>query len=468
MDESNRTGFREQRPLEEAFLAAANVTLLIFFGLNVLTFETNNENEFQNFHRGNGSAAASAVLNPKDYITSISLSDSSHPGSSQYGVYDNLQAIWNFAVPDDAQLSAGDTLTIPIPDQLAVLTDDNFNIKSTAGNIFAAVHVDKDARTVVVTFNDYTAQAIKTHTVTGKLKLPLTFQSGKIQPGKDNVIPWGIGDLKTVVNVAPSSNITKSEQIFKWSWFDPEDKDLIHWRIRLNALSDLDIQNGVISDQVLSNHQIVSPITANYATFTDVNHYTLGAAIPASQIHQTSGNDFTVDVGNTHSSVVVGYDTRITDGEDSPSYGNTAKYTASNLPGDSITVWQGLTNGSGSANSGNRPTPQPNPNPDPNPNPQPDPNPTPNPSPNKGGNDQPKDKGDKKGSDQPAKGASNSDDNQAKAPAQSVTADSVASAFRIGKPLPETAQVVGKKLPVLLGLATVMTVALSWYFSKKK
>ncbi|MCK8617726.1 Ig-like domain-containing protein [Fructobacillus sp. M158] len=429
------------------------------------------------------------------------MSDVSDPGANPMGFYDKVLATWNFAVPNNAELSAGDTLTLPIPAQLDALTDDDFNIKSTAGNIFAAVHVDKSAKTIAVTFNDYTAQAIKTHTLTGSLKLPLIFNAGAITPDKNNVIPWGIGDLTTTVPVGPIAGPAKQEQIFKWSWFDPNDKNLIHWRIRLNANAQLAIQNGVITDKVLSGHQIVSPITANYATFTDGQNYTVGAAIASDQIHQTSGQDFTVNIGDTHGAVVVAYDTRITDDRESPSYGNTAKYSASNLPGDSVTVWQGLTNGSGSANSGNKPTPDPSPAPSPSPAPTPNPTPSPSPSPAPSPNPSPKptpapspapkpepapeptpaptpnptpvpvpNKGkqpsDEKGK-QPNGSAGNGSANS-QADTTPLIPSNVGDKYRIGKTLPATAQVISQKGSLLLLTATVLTAGFVWYSTKYK
>ncbi|MFC4761341.1 collagen binding domain-containing protein [Fructobacillus durionis] len=333
------------------------------------------------------SMVSAKALNPNDCVSGVKLSDLSHPSDTTYSYYDTVQAKWTFNIPTDQDIEAGDTLTLPIPSGLTPLSDDSFDIKSPNGDVFAHVVVDKESGTVKLTFEEPASIANKDHAVKGDMELPLTFKGGAVTPGANNNIDWGINGWVTPVHIDPNDTPDATEEIFKWSYFDQTDENLIHWRVRYNALSNMTTTNGTMTDTVYgTNHSLVaSSIHAYVVNYTaGAQHYNVVSEIPASQVHQTGTNSFTVNIGNLPSNegVVLEYDTRITDGRISPAYGNGATFTNNGVQGPTADAWQAVTKGGGGADNNDTPV-----NPTPNPTPTPTPTPTPAPTPNKGGGD---------------------------------------------------------------------------------
>ncbi|MCO0832585.1 Ig-like domain-containing protein [Fructobacillus sp. W13] len=472
-----------------AFASAVNqlaykvlLVFAVFLALSSLSF-TGNQNEFAGFHEGH--SASAAVLDPKDFITDVHLLDLSHPGASHFGYYDDLQADWFFSVPDNSNLHAGDTLTIHIPEQLETLTDDDFNIMSHSGNVFGSVHVDKNQKTITVTFNQYAENAVKDHTVHGELKLGLTIGPNGTHVRKKNHIDWGFGDKSTDVVIDPGNGPAANEVIFKWSWFDPKDKNLIHWQIRVDAM-DIPIKNAVLTDNMGPFQEIVPGSVKGGKTVynKDANNFTPGELVPDSDIHYQDNNDFSVTIGDIKQSYLFDVDSRITDGRSQKAYANTAKVNGDSIPEKSITVYQGVTQGSGTADAGKKHHDQPTPNPTPNPTPKPTPNPQPNPSPKPTPNPTPKPTPvnplpnptpvvpDHHNVD-PIKPEVNPTPEPRNGLPQVDTDDGVQTKagenIQLGKrPLPDTEKEASWKVDGVLVGELVGSFALAWYFSKKK
>ncbi|MBS9339009.1 hypothetical protein G6R29_05165 [Fructobacillus sp. M2-14] len=444
-------------------------TLAIFavlLAFSSLSF-TVNQNEFGGFHHGK--TAAAAVLDPKDYITGVHLYDTTHPEATHFGYYDALEADWDFAVPDDAELKAGDTLTIHIPEQLEALTDDDFNVLSTKGNVFAGVHVNKNQKTITVTFNKYAEEAVKDHTVHGELKLGLTFGPNGIKYHQSNHINWGFGSNATDVVVDPGNTPPANKLIFKWSWFDPDDKNLIHWQIRVDA-ADKVIDNAVVTDNFGPNQEMVPGSVNGGKTVYNAenNTFSAGTPVPQSDIHEGPGNNFSVNLNTIDQSYLFNVESRITDGRQQKSYANTAKVDSQNVPESDITVYQALTQGSGTADDGNKkhhdqpvppqPNPEPKPEPKPTPNPQPKPQPKPEPKPTPVNPVKPR----PNPRPMPRHGLPEVKPHNDGKP--SHTGQNI----QVGQgPMPETAKKAGWKLDGTLVFATVASMTLAIYFSKK-
>ncbi|NRN83531.1 hypothetical protein IMAU60227_01578 [Lactobacillus helveticus] len=61
------------------------------------------------------------------FITKAELQDKSGNPKTDFGIYDDMQAAWNFVIPAN-KAKSGDTMTVAIPSVLTLATMTNFDI----------------------------------------------------------------------------------------------------------------------------------------------------------------------------------------------------------------------------------------------------------------------------------------------------------------------------------------------------
>ena len=69
------------------------------------------------------------------FITGHELTDDLGNPKTDFGIYDDVQAHWDFDIPVGS-VSQGDTMSVNVPDLLTLSKDITFEIKDEAGNIY--------------------------------------------------------------------------------------------------------------------------------------------------------------------------------------------------------------------------------------------------------------------------------------------------------------------------------------------
>lgn len=273
------------------------------------------------------------------FITHAELQDENGNPQTSFGIYDNMQAHWDFNVPAGTDIKSGDTMTVDVPDVLTLQSDVSFDIKDAAGNVIGHAMADHNTGKVTITFTDYAAEAAK-NGITGSFNLWVHWDHSKVDENTTVPVDWGTGG-ETDINVDPGNDKPDdNEGLYKWGNVDANDPTLIHWTVRVNfALTD--IQNAVYEDTVGPNQELVSGSIAGYhvASWNSDWSPVPGEALPSSIITQTDPTHFSINFGELKDCVYINYDTRATDGGNSSKYQNSGALSGDNIETHTVDVY---------------------------------------------------------------------------------------------------------------------------------
>ncbi|QFG47507.1 Cna B-type domain-containing protein [Lapidilactobacillus dextrinicus] len=261
------------------------------------------------------------------------------------GMYDPLTAEWEFSI-DPSSVDAGDTMTVNIPnalnDALHLTNGTEFDVKDKAGNVIGHA-VAKDGK-VTITFSDYVDQT--TNPITGNFNVSLSWDTSQITGKQEVPVTWENGS-QTIVTVDPGNGPSTDEKLYKWGWYDSQDPSIIHWRVRVNYAR-TQINNAVYTDTLGANQTLVSgSVSAVHVVYNaDGSTYTQGAVYPSSAVTE-SDSGFTVNLGDINDTIIIDYQTKITDGGAAGTYANSGKLTGTNIDDVTVDVYSPSFTGSG-------------------------------------------------------------------------------------------------------------------------
>lgn len=297
------------------------------------------------------STASAASIDSNSYITDASLSDKTHPGATEYGLYDDLEANWRFHLPQNVNIKSGDTIVVSIPQQMAVPGDLNFPIKDDSGNIVGNAHADASNNKVTITFTNFTENTLKISDINGTMMLSLRWNVSTVKANANNVIDWSYNGKTSNIFITGDSLPDDNERIYKWGWYDANDPSIIHWQVRVNY-SKSNIKNAVYTDTIGPNQELVKgsikPYNIAYIPGTD--NYNTGSLIDISKVFEDSSTAFHINFGDIDSTYMVKYSTKITDNISSNSYENTVNLKGDNITPTQLSVYSPTLNGGGAAN----------------------------------------------------------------------------------------------------------------------
>ncbi|WP_242274474.1 SpaA isopeptide-forming pilin-related protein [Bacillus cereus group sp. BfR-BA-01310] len=260
--------------------------------------------------------------------TYLTNSNGVRPSNGSFGDWETVRV--NVEVElEDGSAKSGDTFSFYLPKELKLDKDIDFDIKDQDGNIIGKVHAEKQTKKVTVTFTDY----VETHSnIKGKMYFNAKFDKDQIDDGEDHKLEF-VDENGVIftdeVNVHEGSFNNLDEKLHKYGYFDRNDKNLMHWVIRINVAG-IDIKNAIVTDEIGSGHTLVKDSIKvlrvkfkvedgklKYDDLTDVTK-----AIP---IDDSLPNKFTVNLGDIVDGYgyFVEYNTRIVgDGNASNDYSN--------------------------------------------------------------------------------------------------------------------------------------------------
>ncbi|MFT8938614.1 Cna B-type domain-containing protein, partial [Leuconostoc falkenbergense] len=273
------------------------------------------------------------------FVTHAELEDENGNPKTDFGIYDNMQAHWDYNIPAGTAIKSGDTMSVNVPSVLALQSDVTFDIKDAAGNVIGHAVADHTTGKVTITFTDYAETSAK-NGINGDFNIWVHWNHSQVEEDTDVPIDWGTNGQ--TIHVDPDGNPTPdpNEVLYKWGTVDSNDPTLIHWTVRLN-LTQEEIKNGVYTDFIGENQQVVHGTVAamhgSYnATFTD---FIKSSDVPTDAISYDSDTQFHINIGDFSDTVLINYDSRATDGGQSSKYENSGQLTGDNIEKQTVDIY---------------------------------------------------------------------------------------------------------------------------------
>lgn len=291
------------------------------------------------------------------YLTSVSLQDTTNPGATKYGPIDDMHVTYGFKIPKDSLSSSNDSLTVKVPEQFNLQAVLNFDIKDANNNVIGKATANPSTKTVSVKFTDFGMQENKNGDITGTFDITLKWDLNHVNTGVTTTINWNLPDKDgttpnaTDVIVNPATGPAADEKLAKWSWYDPDNANIIHWAIRVNYQK-LTVHNAVLTDTIGPGQKIVGTFTGKKAEYDANGNLTSTTEIYTdSAFSKDSDTSFHLNMGDINSTYLIYYETEITDGGAMKKYGNTVDLTGSDIQKQEQSVNSPTYSGSGSASS---------------------------------------------------------------------------------------------------------------------
>lgn len=280
------------------------------------------------------------------FITHAELQDENGVPQTNFGLYDNMQALWDYSIPAGTAIKAGDTMTVNVPDVLTLQTDVTFDIKDAAGNVIGHAVADHNTGEVTITFTDYAEQAAP-NGITGSFNIWVTWDVTQVEEDTTVPVDWGNSGTTEVV-VDPGTGPDPDETLYKWGWYDVNDPSIIHWRVRIN-FSKQNIDNAKYTDFIGANQKLISGSVEAYQVNYDEsgNNFDITYSYPSSATIESGVTGFTTTLGNITGTVVIDYSTQTTDNGGSSKYENSGELTGDNITTQTVDVYTPDNGGNG-------------------------------------------------------------------------------------------------------------------------
>ncbi|WP_162253457.1 collagen binding domain-containing protein, partial [Lactobacillus kefiranofaciens] len=282
------------------------------------------------------------------FITKVELQDENGNPKTNFGIYDNMQAAWNFVIPAN-KAKSGDTMTVAIPSVLTLTTMTKFDIPDAGGTVIGHAVANPNTGKVTITLTD----AVKNNhnAITGGFKLWVHWNSSKVK--QDTTVPanWS-NSGSTDIHINPSNRPDPNEVLKKWGWYDTNNPYIIHWRVRINYANKT-INNTTYTDLVGGNQKLVPGSVSVYKVKyqSDGSNFNILSTYPSSSTIENGTSGFTTTLGDISSTVVIDYKTKITNNGISGHYKNNGKLAGSNIEKQTIDVYSPINGGGGNADT---------------------------------------------------------------------------------------------------------------------
>lgn len=269
------------------------------------------------------------------FITHAELEDKNGNPKTDFYINDTMKANWDFNIPSNTPIKAGDTMTVKIPSPLQVQGVVEFDIIDSSGKVIWHAKTNPDG-TVTITFNEE-AQAEAAGGIKGSFNIYTHWDNSKAKTNDVVPIDWGTGG-KSTIHIVPSVGPNPTELLTKSGTIDPANPNVINWTVRIN-FAQQDIKNAVYTDTIGGNQTLVSGTASGRIVSHDpgaTNYKPIGN-VPTNAITE-SKTGFTVNLGELKDTVIFYYKTNITNNGQSATYENQGRLTGDNITEQDVDV----------------------------------------------------------------------------------------------------------------------------------
>ena len=261
--------------------------LLAITGIFFLMFGPPLVSQARDVIEASGNDANSAII--KDSNGTIISHDAQLPADQDYTVN------YNWRIPNNVKITAGDTMTFQIPENVQITTDRSFPMNGFIGGTIGTFNLAAGSHTGIVTFNQ--AYQIATMNRSGYVRL-------------------------TVKGTVPSqpSNTTPIALEKSAAWVDASDPRRIDWTVHVLANNNT-LVNPTFTDTLSNNHEYV----ANSASLKEQD----GTVIPVTTTATGQQVTFAAN-GRYLKDLILTYQTKTNQPDGKDTFENSVNYQDSN------------------------------------------------------------------------------------------------------------------------------------------
>ena len=264
--------------------------------------------------------------------------------------YSSVTVKYGVKFDDNLVINKGDKVNFTLPNELALQTNYNFDVKSTEGNVVGNATANVETKNITTVFNSY----FSTHPLNKTMNLELMTQwdTEKVTGKETKVYDLNFNGTIVPTTLKKTGTPDANEVVNKWGAQDKNDPSTVHWGARLNYRKDK-LTNVTITDTLDDNHEYVKG-SLKARIISNIDPWTIVSEIAKENIVETN-KGFTITLPTLDQIVSVEYDTKVKDLSKDPKNNIRIQSTPSGLDWDKDVLVQ-IVKGSGNVSGDKVPT----------------------------------------------------------------------------------------------------------------
>ena len=264
--------------------------------------------------------------------------------------YSSVTVKYGVKFDDNLVINKGDKVNFTLPNELALQTNYNFDVKSTEGNVVGNATANVETKNITTVFNSY----FSTHPLNKTMNLELMTQwdTEKVTGKETKVYDLNFNGTIVPTTLKKTGTPDANEVVNKWGAQDKNDPTTVHWGARLNYRKDK-LTNVTITDTLDDNHEYVKG-SLKARIISNIDPWTIVSEIAKENIVETD-HGFTITLPTLDQIVSVEYDTKVKDLSKDPKNNIRIQSTPSGLDWDKDVLVQ-IVKGSGNVSGDKVPT----------------------------------------------------------------------------------------------------------------
>ena len=222
--------------------------------------------------------------------------------------YSSVTVKYGVKFDDNLVINKGDKVNFTLPNELALQTNYNFDVKSTEGNVVGNATANVETKNITTVFNSY----FSTHPLNKTMNLELMTQwdTEKVTGKETKVYDLNFNGTIVPTTLKKTGTPDANEVVNKWGAQDKNDPTTVHWGARLNYRKDK-LTNVTITDTLDDNHEYVKG-SLKARIISNIDPWTIVSEIAKENITETN-KGFTITLPTLDQIVSVEYDTKVKD-----------------------------------------------------------------------------------------------------------------------------------------------------------
>ena len=264
--------------------------------------------------------------------------------------YSSVTVKYGVKFDDNLVINKGDKVNFTLPNELALQTNYNFDVKSTEGNVVGNATANVETKNITTVFNSY----FSTHPLNKTMNLELMTQwdTEKVSGKETKIYDLNFNGTIVPTTLKKTGTPDANEVVNKWGAQDKNDPSTVHWGARLNYRKD-NLTNVTITDTLDDNHEYVKG-SLKARIISNIDPWTIVSEIAKENITETN-RGFTITLPTLDQIVSVEYDTKVKDLSKDPKNNIRIQSTPNGLDWDKDVLVQ-IVKGSGNVSGDKVPT----------------------------------------------------------------------------------------------------------------
>ena len=222
--------------------------------------------------------------------------------------YSSVTVKYGVKFDDKLVINQGDKVNFTLPEQLALQTNYNFDVKSIEGNVVGNATADVATKNITTIFNDYFSSHPLNKTM--NLELMTQWDTEKVSGQETKVYDLNFNGTIVPTTLKKTGTPDANEVVNKWGAQDKNDPTTVHWGARLNYRKD-NLTNVTITDTLDDNHEYIKG-SLKARIISNIDPWTIVSEIAKENIVETD-HGFTITLPTLDQIVSVEYDTKVKD-----------------------------------------------------------------------------------------------------------------------------------------------------------